>query len=132
MRLLPVTADGSMRIFNQEVEACGYRIPARTTVWMYRFTMQNSPRYWEDPGSFLPVSQRHKNLCAGPPGATGTESLSNCVLPVGENTKGWGRGESAGAAAVVEAASSSTAILPPPALLPAGALAGARRRVLHP
>ncbi len=55
MRLLPVAADGTLRVFPRDMQLGPYRVPAGTEIWVYLYAIHNSSRCWEQPEQFLPV-----------------------------------------------------------------------------
>ncbi|PRW50749.1 cytochrome P450 [Chlorella sorokiniana] len=54
MRMLPVGANGSALEAKRDMQLGPYAIPAGTLLWLCMFVVHNSPRYWQDPGSFRP------------------------------------------------------------------------------
>ena len=57
MRMLPVAAGGTSRVFPHDVAAGDYVIPANTLIWLQFFCVQNSPRAWDQPERFMPVGE---------------------------------------------------------------------------
>ena len=52
--MYPVAASGGSRQAPVEIELGGFRIPARTQLWVPNHPLLNSPRNWDRPGEFLP------------------------------------------------------------------------------
>lgn len=54
MRMYPVAASGGLRQAPVDINLGGYRIPARTQLWVPTHALLNSPLNWDRPGEFMP------------------------------------------------------------------------------
>lgn len=57
MRLLPVAADGLLRVFPTDQEIGGYLVPAGVPVWLHIFNFHHNTLAWEEPLQYKPVQK---------------------------------------------------------------------------
>ncbi|GAB4816064.1 hypothetical protein N2152v2_003110 [Parachlorella kessleri] len=54
MRLYPVAADGTIRVFPQPVQLGPYTVPADTMIWFYFYATHKGSQFWAEPEQFIP------------------------------------------------------------------------------
>ena len=52
--MYPIAASGGLRQAPVDIDLGGYRVPARTQLWVPTHALLNSPRNWDRPDEFLP------------------------------------------------------------------------------